>query len=158
MPGETEVTGAAGGGSKGYAIATDAKGNEIWERIYGGDNYGVVYTVWPGAGGYLLAGERDAAQGGYSLNITLTAANGGEESDLTLTGLGDSIAYSGQPTRDGGEIVAGEQGAASGGGQEILLVKLAPDNRAAVAAQSATLIVILPLLVLLAYLKRKHLI
>jgi hypothetical protein len=157
IAGETEVTGASGGGSKGYAIATDAQGREIRERIYGGDHYGVVYTAWPGAGGYLLAGERDAAQGGYFLNITLTAANGGEESDLTLTGLGDSIAYAGQPTRDGGEIVAGEQGAASGGGQKILLVKLAPDNSAAIAAQSITIIVIIPILVLLAYLRRKHL-
>ena len=158
IAGETEVTGAAGGGSKNYAIATDARGNEIWERIYGGDHYGVAYTVWQGDGGYLLAGERDAAQGGYSLNITWTAANGGEESDLTLTGLGDSIAYAGQPTRAGGEIVAGAQGAASGGGKEILLVKLAPDNSAAVAAQSITIIVIIPVLVLLAYLRRKHLI
>ena len=157
IAGETEVTGAAGGGSKNYAIATDAQGNEIWERIYGGDNYGVAYTVWQGAGGYLLAGERDAAQGGYSLNITWTAANGGSELDLTLTDLGDSIAYAGQPTRDGGEIVAGEQGAASGGEQEILLVKLAPDKSAAVVAQSITLIVIIPILVLLAYMKRKHL-
>jgi hypothetical protein len=158
IAGETEVTGATGGGYRNCVIETDAQGNEIREQIYGGDSYGTAYAVWPaGDGGYLLAGKREATGGVHYLDLTWTDANGGSELDRTLAGLGVSCAYAGQPTRDGGSIVAGEQIAAAGGGQEIILVKLAPDNRAALVAQSITLIVIIPILVLLAYMRRKHL-
>jgi len=158
IAGETEVVGAGGGGFKSYLIKMDAQGSEIWERIYGGDDYGTTYAVWPaGDGGYLLAGKREAAGDVHYLDLTGIDANGGSELDTIPAGLGVSCAYAGQPTRDGGAIVAGEQ-ILAGGGQEIILVKLAPDHSEALSAQSITIIVIIPILVLMAYMRRKHLI
>lgn len=149
IAGETEVVGAAGGGFKSYLIRTDAQGSEIWERILGGEDYGTAYAVWPaGDGGYLLAGKREAAGGVHYLDVTWNDANGRSELDSIPAGLGVSCAYAGQPTRDGGAIMTGEQLAATGGGQDILLVKLAPERSKAFTALSITLIVIILLFLL----------
>lgn len=136
VAGEIMVTGAAGGGFKTYMVKTDAQGREIWERIYGGDSYGTGYAVWQaGGGGYLLAGKQEAAGGVHYPGITWTDGRGGPELGQTSAGLGAGCIYAGRTTGDGGSIMAGEQGLASGGEQKVLLVKLAPDRGDALTVQ-----------------------
>lgn len=141
IAGEIEVSGSAGGGFKSYLIKTDAQGREIWERILGGENYGAGYAVWQAdAGGYLLAGKEEATGGVHYPGITRTDARGGSETGRTPSGLDAGCIYAGRPTRDGGSIMAGEQGLASGGAQKILLVKLAPERSDASTVQTITVL------------------
>lgn len=159
IAGETEMTGAGGGGFQSYLVETDALGNQIRDSIYGGESYSTTHAVWQtGDGNYLLAGKKEIAGGTHYLHILKTGGSGSLVWEKALAGLGDSCAFAGQPTRDGGSIIAGEKGPAAGGRQQIMLLKLAPDRSAALMAQSITVIVIIPLLILLAHIKRRNII
>lgn len=101
-----EIGNDPGKGGGAWMGKTDANGNELWYRTFGGD---AAYEVQKTSdGGYIIAG--DAGSSGWLIK---TDANGNKLWDKTFRrsssiGLpGSNGGWSGQQTEDGGYILAG---------------------------------------------------
>ncbi|MFZ8835368.1 MAG: T9SS type A sorting domain-containing protein, partial [Candidatus Caldipriscus sp.] len=103
-----------------FLIKTDASGNIIWAKTYGGDGaYSVQQTS---DGGYIVAGYTGSWPY-YDIFLIKTDANGNLQWAKTYGGTDDDRAYSVQQTSDGGYIVAGITSSFGAGGSDIFLIK-----------------------------------
>ena len=107
LAGATESFGA--GNWDAWLIKTDADGNKVWDKTFGGSNGDSAYAVQQMSdGGYLLAGDTQSfGAGGYDAWLIKTDANGNKVWDKTFAGSGVDKAYSVKQTKDGGYILAG---------------------------------------------------
>jgi uncharacterized delta-60 repeat protein len=115
-----------GGGSYDiFLIKTDANGNIIWAKTYGGMNFDEAYSVQQTSdGGYIVAGyTRSFGAGSADIFLIKTNANGNVQWAKTYGGTGDDRAYSVQQTSDGGYIVAGYTRSFGAGSDDIFLIK-----------------------------------
>jgi len=113
------------GGCDVYLVKTDAEGDTIWTRTYGGSSWDNAFSVAQTSdGGYIVAG-RTYSFGADEPNVYLiktdavgdtiwTHTYGGSEYDR-----GESVAQ----TSDGGYIVAGQTYSFGAGGSDVYLVK-----------------------------------
>lgn len=108
-----------------YLIKTDASGNRLWQRTFGGSGWDRGYSVYQTAdGGYIIAGETDSGgAGGYDAYLLKTDASGNLEWQKTYGGEEDDFAYAVEQTADGGYIVAGETDSSGAGGFDAYLLK-----------------------------------
>jgi hypothetical protein len=108
LAGETTSYGA--GSYDAWFIKTDAKGNEQWDKTFGGSDWDVAYSVQETSdGGYILAGGIDYyGVAHYAVGLIKTDANGKEQWNKTFGDGCDNEAYSVQETSDGGYILAGK--------------------------------------------------
>ncbi len=97
-----------------YLIRTDAAGNEVWSRTFGGHLNDWAMSVQPTSdGGYVLAGGTNSfGLQSYGVYLIKTDANGDEAWSRTfggtdIDGWRREEAMSVQQTSDGGYIVAG---------------------------------------------------
>ncbi|HKR05656.1 MAG TPA: T9SS type A sorting domain-containing protein, partial [Bacteroidia bacterium] len=93
-----------------YLIKTDANGNLLWAKSYGGSTLGgdVGYSVKQTAdGGYIISGRTYSFGGGGNIYLIKTDANG--DSLWTKT-LDEDKGWSCQQTTDGGYIITGSFG------------------------------------------------
>ncbi|AKX94984.1 S-layer homology domain-containing protein [Neomoorella thermoacetica] len=92
-----------------YLIKTDAKGNMVWEKTFGGSNWDKGYSVRQTTdGGYIIAGfTRSYGVGNDDVYLIKTDANGNKLWEKNLGGNYWEGGYSVQQTTDGGYIVAG---------------------------------------------------
>ncbi|MFZ8835176.1 MAG: T9SS type A sorting domain-containing protein [Candidatus Caldipriscus sp.] len=103
-----------------FLIKTDANGNIIWSKTYGGTNWDFAYSVQQTSdGGYIVAGKTNSFSGG-GVFLMKTDANGNIIWAKTYEG---TVAYSVQQTSDGGYIVAGRTDSFGAGGSDIFLIK-----------------------------------
>jgi predicted secreted protein len=86
IAGYTQSFGA--GGSDFWLIKTDAQGNELWNKTYGGTGDEAAFRVLlANDGGYLLAGWTNSfGAGGYDFWVVKTDANGNCEWNKTYGG------------------------------------------------------------------------
>jgi uncharacterized delta-60 repeat protein len=108
-----------------FLVKTDANGNVIWAKTYGGTDYDLAYSVQQTSdGGYIVAGFTFSFGAGY-LDIFLikTDANGNIQWAKTYGGTSNDYAYSVQQTSDGGYILAGWTYSFSASSDDILLIK-----------------------------------
>jgi hypothetical protein len=103
------ITVSIGAGGDVYLIKTDASGDTLWTRTYGGTNYDHGYSVQQTAdGGYIVAGlTRSFGAGDVDVYLIKTNAQGDTLWTRTYGGTNDDYGYSVQQTADGGYIVAG---------------------------------------------------
>ena len=112
MAGQTLSFGA--GMTDFYLVKTDASGDMVWNRTYGGANEEEAYSVIQTSdGGYAIAGRTKSFGVGYSEDFWLvkTYANGTMEWSRSYGETGIEIAYSVVQTDDGGYAIGGETGA-----------------------------------------------
>jgi uncharacterized protein YuzE len=108
-----------------FLIKTDANGNVVWAKTYGGTDDDWAFSVQQTSdGGYILAGGTWSF-GAVGLGIFLikTDANGNIQWAKTYGGIYGNIAYSVQQTSDGGYIVAGYGWSFGTGSGDIFLIK-----------------------------------
>jgi hypothetical protein len=112
------------GGDDIILIKTDANGNIIWARTYGGTNDDRASSVQQTSdGGYIVAGwTRSFGSGGDILLIKMDA-NGNVIWAKTFGGTDHDYAHSVQQTSDGGYIVAGLTRSFGAGNYDFFLIK-----------------------------------
>jgi len=92
-----------------YLIKTDAEGDTLWTRTYGGMENEVGYEVRQATdGGYIIVGSGPDQIGTPSILIIKTDANGDSVWLMTYCGAGWANGYAVVETDDGGFLVAGE--------------------------------------------------
>jgi hypothetical protein len=122
--GSTQSYGA--GGVDAWLIKTDANGNEVWSKTYGGTNHDIAYAGQQTSdGGYVAVGStRSYAADSTSSEIWLTKTDAsGNVTWVRTYGPGDGFSI--QQTTDGGFIVAGDIGGVNG---DLRLLKIDPDG------------------------------
>jgi hypothetical protein len=119
-------TGSFGAGySDVFLVKTDANGNIMWAKTYGGTDLDWASSVQQTSdGGYILAGLTDSfSAGGDNIFLIKTDTNGNIQWSKTYGGTSNDWAFSVQQTSDGGYIVAGRTGSFGAGYGDIFLIK-----------------------------------
>lgn len=105
-----------------YVVKTDAQGDTIWTRTYGGSYNDIAYSIQQTTdGGYVAAGGTRSFGTGGDFYVVKTDGQGDTLWTRTYGGSGLSEAYSIQQTADGGYVVAGATGA---GDYDVYVVKI----------------------------------
>jgi len=107
IAGKTDSFGA--GGDDFYLVKTDAKGDTIWTRTYGGYDWDVANSVQQTSdGGYIIAGGTYSfGAGEYDIYLVKTDSIGNTLWTRTYGGSGQDVSYCVQQTSDGGYIISG---------------------------------------------------
>ncbi len=97
------------GGTNFYMVKTDANGDSIWTRSYGGDGNEKAYSVvQTDNGGYILAGYTDSfGAGAWDFYVVKTRDIGDTLWSRTYGGVANDVAYQIRQVSDGGYIMAG---------------------------------------------------
>lgn len=92
-----------------WLLKTDSQGNQTWSKIYGGPLHEEALSVQQtNDGEYILTGFTSSfGAGSNDAWLLKTSSNGTELWNKTFGGPNRDDADSGQPTRDGGYILAG---------------------------------------------------
>lgn len=109
-----------------YLVRTDADGDTLWTRVYGGANQDECRVVRQTAdGGYIAAGATSSfGSGGYDVYLVRTDASGDSLWFRAIGGGSADRAYSLDLTPDGGCIVAGYTGSFGGGVSDVYLIRI----------------------------------
>jgi len=123
VSGNTNSWGA--GNADVWLLKTDANGDTLWTRIYGGYNTDVGYSVQETTdGGYIVGGSTWSFGAGlYDLYLLKTDANGDTLWTHTYGGSECDEGYAVQQTTDGGYIIAGYTESFGAGSYDLYLVK-----------------------------------
>jgi hypothetical protein len=102
------VTTSFGNSVQVYLVKTNASGDTLWTRTYGGAYGDFGYSVQQTSdGGYIVAGRSDGFGNGVEVFLVKTTALGDTLWTRTYGGTNDDAGNSAQQTQDGGYIVAG---------------------------------------------------
>jgi len=125
LAGRTYSFGA--GSSDIWLVKTDAFGNRLWSRTYGGTNLdGVFAFVQTVDGGYALAGHTYSFGAGSSdAWLVKTSADGTPEWNETYGGIDEDLASRLVQTSDEGYVLAGSTKSFGAGSDDFWLVKTA---------------------------------
>ena len=108
-----------------YLLKTDANGDTLWTRTYGGSEWDDGRSVQQTSdGGYVVAGFTNSfGAGSYDVWLLKTDANGDTLWSGLYGGSGEDQGYSVQQTTDGGYIIAGYTYSFGAGSADVYLVK-----------------------------------
>jgi hypothetical protein len=107
-----------------YLIKTDAQGESLWTRTYGGPIFNDGYSVRQTAdGGYIVAGAIFSDANMYDVCLIKTNASGDTLWTRTYGGADEDQARSVQQTTDGGYIAVGSTWSFGAGNGDVYLIK-----------------------------------
>jgi len=123
ISGYTQSFGA--GNSDVYLIKTDANGDALWTKIFGGTGFdwgnSVQQTI---DGGYIVTGITNSFGAGYDdVYLIKTDANGNSLWTKTFGGTNHDLGFSVQQTTDGGYIIIGKTYNFGAGDMDVYLIK-----------------------------------
>jgi hypothetical protein len=123
-----------------WLVRTDASGDTLWTRTFGGDTADLGHSVAQTADhGFILCGQTASfGAGNYDAWLIKTDSLGDTLWTRTFGGGSDDVGYSVQPTTDGGYIIAGMTKSLGAGGADFYLVKTDADGHVAVAEPKAS--------------------
>jgi len=121
------TTSFGAGAADFYLVKTDANGDTLWTRTYGGSAGDIGYSVQQTSdGGYVIAGYTDSfGAGSKDFYLVKTDGNGDTLWTRTYGGSDWEYGHSVQQTSDGGYIVAGATYSFGAGGDDFWLLKIA---------------------------------
>jgi len=112
-----------GNGRQVYLVKTNATGDTLWTRTYGGASTDFGYSVQQTQdSGYVIAGSTTSFGNGYQVYLVKTNATGDTLWTKTYGGMSDDPGKSVQQTTDGGYIIAGYTNS-FGNGEQVYLIK-----------------------------------
>ena len=113
------------GGADVYLIKTNAEGDTLWTRAYGGTRNDYVSSVQQTAdGGYVISGwTLSFGAGSYDVYLIKTDYQGDTLWTRTFGGTHSDGSYSVQQTTDGGYVVAGFTQSFGAGSFDVYLIK-----------------------------------
>lgn len=117
---------AGAGSSDVYLVKTDANGDTLWTRTYGGadDEWAIWVEQTPDAG-YILVGFTESfGAGAKDIYVIRTTASGDTLWTRTYGGASDEWGLSVQVTADGGYIVSGSTESYGAGNEDVYLLKI----------------------------------
>jgi hypothetical protein len=107
-----------------YLVKTNASGDTLWTKTYGGTDYDYGNSVQRTIdGGYIVAGGTYSYGGESDVYLIKTNASGGTLWTRTYGGIYIDIGYSVWQTTDGGYIIAGGTNSYGMGAGDVYLVK-----------------------------------
>jgi len=121
--GSTESYGS--GNADVWLVKTDARGDTLWTRTYGGVNWEEGYSVEQTTdGGYIIAGYTNSPGAG-SDDVYLVKADSSGDTVWTRTygGTGNDDGWSVQQTSDGGYVIAGCTWSFGAGASDVYLIR-----------------------------------
>ncbi len=130
IAGLTQSSGA--GEDDVYLVKTDARGDTMWTRTFGGTDDDFGYSVLQTAdGGYVVAGLNESfGAGGEDVYLIRTTTHGDTLWTRTYGGPSTDEAHSVQQTADGGFIVAGSTYSFGAGNFDAYLIRTDASGRA----------------------------
>jgi hypothetical protein len=113
------------GGQDGYLVRTDAAGDTIWTRTFGGSSSDYGYDVKPTQdGGFIVAGGTSSyGAGGKDVYLLKYNASGDTTWTRTYGGGLNDYGWNVQQTPDWGYIIAGETYSYGAGASDVYLIK-----------------------------------
>ena len=108
-----------------YLIRTNATGDTLWTKTYGGmsDEWGSSVKKTADGGFVLFGSTKSYGNGGSDVYIVKTNSNGIVQWTKTYGGINDDWAYGGTITNDGGFAIAGSTTSFGAGGRDAYLIK-----------------------------------
>jgi hypothetical protein len=122
-----------------WLIRTNANGDTLWTRTFGGDTADLGHSVAQTADhGFILCGQTASfGAGNYDAWLIKTDSIGDTLWTRTFGGANDDVGYSVQQTTDGGYITAGKTKSSGAGGEEFYLIKTDAAGHVAIAEPKA---------------------
>jgi len=113
-----------------WLVKTDANGNELWNKTFGGpDAEGAEGVLQAADGGYILAGYTDSfGAGSNDFWLVKTDSNGKEQWNKTFGGPDAEGVKAVLQTTDGGYILAGYTDSFGAGSADFWLIKVKEDG------------------------------
>ncbi|MFH1942858.1 MAG: T9SS type A sorting domain-containing protein [bacterium] len=108
-----------------FLVKTDASGNALWERTFGGVEDDCGFSVQQASdGGYIISGyTASSGAGKYDVYLVKTDADGNSLWTRTFGGAEDDIGWAVRQTSDKGYIIAGDTGSFGAGNNDVYLIK-----------------------------------
>ncbi len=135
------LTYSFGAGGDVYLVKTDAAGNMLWNKTYGGTNVETGYSlVQTSDGGYAISGSTYSfGAGARDVYLVKTDSLGNMQWSKTYGGTYDDIGYSLVQTWDGGYAIGGLTYSFGAGSNDVYLVKTAVESGLAWTATANTI-------------------